>query len=56
MMEWIDSETEYPTCERIECLNKETGEIFCIKLIESKCGNRYRDEKNREWTHWRKKE
>lgn len=53
-MEWIDAETQYPTCERIECLNKETGERFVAKLCESKWGNFYwYVNGRREWTHWR---
>lgn len=38
MNEWISCETEFPSADEIICLNKNTNEIFNMKLVESKGG------------------
>lgn len=56
MNEWISCETEFPSADEIICLNKNTNEIFNMKLVESKGGgNKYWDEncRLRDFTHWK---
>ncbi len=55
-MDWKDVESEYPDCDEIECMIRDTIETFTARLVESKWGNVYRDKDGNalDFTHWRK--